>query len=213
MDTIGMERNKLTETSKFQEDKPTQKYYKFLGGNLKCGYSDKHFYYPAPTPQYDRNGELKGWKPSAWITEPNADTISKDACGVGLHLMKIPNPRYVRYIGNAYLAEGKTLLGEDDEKARFKSIRLLRPLEKSEIFYPKTNLPGANLSGANLSEANLFRANLSWADLSWADLPGANLSEANLSEANLSGAKLTKNSLSKTQLQEARNTDKIHWID
>ena len=143
--------------------KKPAKLYKFLAGNLKCG-RDIEFYYPAPTPQYNEKGELTGWEPGAWVTMPNAPADG-EACGVGLHLMKVPKPIYTRYLENCYEAEGKDLLGEDSEKARFRSVRLLKPVPKNLIFKPKADLSGANLYGANLSGANLTRANLSGANL------------------------------------------------
>lgn len=73
--------------------------------------------------------------------------------GKGLHLMKVLNPIYTQYKGNCYEAEGKNKLGEDDNKIRFKSIRLLRPISKNEIFKPSANLRYANLRSANLSSA------------------------------------------------------------
>src|SRR5208283_5496042 len=102
-------------------------YFKFLAGNLASG-QDPKFYYNAPF----WNG--KKWKPGPWVQEKDCEK-SDEACGRGLHLMKIPNPKYVRWTGNGYVAEGKHLLGEDDEKARFEYVRLVRPLEFKEIFH------------------------------------------------------------------------------
>jgi uncharacterized protein YjbI with pentapeptide repeats len=176
-------------------------FYKFLAGNLASGY-DAAFYYNAPV------WTGKEWKPSAWVRERDCEQ-SDEPCGRGLHLMKIPNPRYVRYCGNAYVAEGKHLLGEDEEKARFEYVRLVRPLEFKEIFHPKADLSRADLYGADLSRAKLYgadlsRANLSRADLSGANLYGADLSRANLSRANLSGANLYGADLSRADLSRAK---------
>ena len=89
------------------------------------------------------------------------------ACGVGLHLMRQPVPLYAPYaIG--FLAVGKGLLGSDNDKMRFESVKLLRPLRFSEIFNP-----GADLTEADLIEADLTEANLTGADLRDADLTGA----------------------------------------
>jgi hypothetical protein len=181
--------------------KKKQIYYKFLAGNLKCGY-DSEFYYPAPTPKYDDTAKLIGWDAGAWVTIPNAPADGK-ACGVGLHLMKVLKPIYTRYMENCYEAEGQDLLGEDNDKARFRSVRLIRPVPKNLIFKPKADLYGANLYGANLSRANLSGANLSRADLSGADLYGANLSRANLYGANLSRADLSRANLSGANLSRA----------
>lgn len=135
--------------SKTVKSKKAPKFYKFLAGNLKCGY-DTEFYYPAPTPEYDEKGKLKGWEPGAWVTMPNAPADG-EACGVGLHLMKVLKPIYVRYVGNCYEAEGRDLLGEDNNKARFRSVRLLKPVPKSMIFKPKANLSRARIIEGALS--------------------------------------------------------------
>ena len=126
-------------------------YWKFLGPNLT---GSNEFYYPAPT----WNPITGKWKPSAWICDPNPDRTSKVACGHGLHLMKICKPVYTRYTGNCYLAEGKELLGEDAEKARFAKVRLLRPVMPAEIFKPKADLSGADLSGAIVTKEQLATA-------------------------------------------------------
>ena len=168
----------------------TQKYYKFLDGNMKSYYNEK-FYYPTPT----FNG--KKWIPTKWIEEKDYEKSNYN-CGKGLHLMKILNPIYKEYTGNCYEAEGKFLLGEDDNKARFRKIRLLKPVEKSEIFKEKVNL-----SKAILSEVDLSKTNLSKANLSKAHLVGANLFKVNLSRANLSGANLSRTDLSGADLSGA----------
>ena len=128
-------------------------------------YYDENFYYPVPI--FDG----KTWIPTEWIEEEDYEKSDK-VCGKGLHLMKIPNPKYGRYSGNCYEAEGLGLLGEDGDKARFKKIRLIRPVERKEIFK----------SHADLSFANLSFANLRSADLSSADLRSANLRYANFLE-------------------------------
>ena len=152
-----------------------QKYYKFVTRELtdsKRGIID-----------YSRIGE---WISCDDIKNAN---INGAACGHGLHLMKIPNPCYCPYdIG--FLAEGRYLMGEDDEKARFAEVRLIRPLKFSEIFFPGANLRRANLRGANLRNADLGGANLRNADLGGANLWGANLRNADLGGANLRGANL-----------------------
>ncbi len=147
-----------------------QKYYKFVTRELtdsKRGIID-----------YSRIGE---WISCDDIKNAN---INGAACGHGLHLMKIPNPCYCPYdIG--FLAEGRYLMGEDDEKARFAEVRLIRPLKFSEIFFPGANLRCANLGGANLQFADLGGANL-WG----ANLGGANLLNADLGYADLWGVKI-----------------------
>ena len=170
-----------------------QQYYKFVTAELKDAYSGSVDYTQAI---------------GKWLTLPeNEVDRNGNACGRGFHLMKIPNPKYCRYeVG--FLAIGKGKLGEDEEKIRFKSIKLIRPLKKLEIFFQKAelseaDLSGANLSEADLSEANLSRANLSRANLSEAYLSGANLSRADLSRANLSEADLSGSDLSGADLFEA----------
>ena len=158
-------------------------FYKFLAGNLTSG-NDPTFYYNGPI------WTGKKWKPGPWmrakdVTKQTVEAEKGRACGHGIHLMKIPKPVYAHWSGNAYIAEGRHLLGGDHEKARFLEARLLRPLEFREIFHPKADLSRADLSGANLSGADLYGANLYGADLSRADLSGANLSGANLSRADL----------------------------
>ena len=130
----------------------SQQFFKFLAGNLASGH-DSEFYYNAPV------WAGKRWKPGPWV-EAKEFEEGGYVCGKGLHLMKHPNPRYIQYSGNAYVAEGEGLLAEDEEKARFKRVRLIRPLAFKEIFHEK-----ANLYRANLSEANLYGANLSGANL------------------------------------------------
>ena len=122
-----------------------QKYYKFVTRELTDGQTR--------TIDYSRIGE---WISCDDITDAD---INGKACGHGLHLAKIPNPRYCHYeIG--FLAEGRYLMGEDEEKARFAEVRLIRPLKFSEIFFPGANLRNADLRGANLSFANLEGADL-----------------------------------------------------
>ena len=179
-----------------------QRYFKFLAGNLKCNYIGKECYYPAPTPNYNDKGEVASWTPGEWVTVPDAP-VDGEACGVGLHLMKVLNPLYGRYSGNCYEAEGKDLCGQDNNKARFKSVRLLKPVQTNKIFKPKADLSRANLSRADLSGANLSEANLSEANLYGANLYGANLYGANLYGANLSGANLYEADLSEANLYGA----------
>ena len=118
-------------------------YYKFVTGELRDAYSGTVDYTKAI---------------GKWLTLPeNEIDRNGDACGRGFHLMKIPKPKYSRYeIG--FLAVGKDKLGEDEEKIRFRSIKLIRPLQKSEIFFPKADLSGSNLRGSDLSGSNLNRA-------------------------------------------------------
>ena len=165
-----------------------QKYYKFVTRELTDGLTC--------TVDYSRIGE--------WISCDDIDDtdINGEPCGRGLHLMKIPNPRYCHYdIG--FLAEGRYLMGEDAEKARFAEVRLIRPLKFSEIFFPGANLRRANLRGANLQFADLRCANLRCANLWGANLGGANLWGANLRNADLGGANLRNADLGGANLRRA----------
>ena len=125
------------------------------------------------------------WQIGKWKTqEIDKEDRNGRACGVGLHLMKTPNPVFVPYeIG--FLAKGRGLLGEDDHKMRFEQVKLIRVLGFSEIFYAGANLKGATLTGANLTGANLKGATLTGANLTEANLKGATLIEANLKGATL----------------------------
>ena len=156
--------------------KEEQKYYKFVTREL----TDNH----VGVMDYSQVGKWLKCPEGIGETDRNGE-----ACGHGLHLMKIPNPKYCQYVVG-YLAEGRDKLGEDAEKARFAEIRLIRPLRFSEIFYAGANLEGANLEGANLEGANLEGANLVDANLRSAYLRSANLEGANLEGANLVGAYL-----------------------
>ena len=120
-------------------------YYKFVTGELRDAYSGTVDYTNAI---------------GKWLTLPENEIDRNGyACGRGFHLMKIPKPKYSRYeIG--FLAVGKDKLGEDEEKIRFRSIKLIRPLQKSEIFFPKADLSGSNLRGSDLSGSNLSGSNL-----------------------------------------------------
>ena len=175
-----------------------QQYYKFLTAELKDAYSCKVDYTKAI---------------GKWMTLPESE-VDRDgkSCGRGFQLMKIPHPKYCKYqIG--FLAEGKDKLGEDKEKARFRSVRLIRPLRKSEIFFeganlhhakiPNLYLPATNLSHANLSFADLTSSNLRAANLRYADLRSANLTWCDLGCADLSHAYLTGAVLSYADLQHA----------
>ena len=158
------------------------KYYKFVTRELRDRYTS--------TIDYSNVGK--------WIRLPESE-IDRDGevCGRGLHLMKVPKPMYFPY-EVAYLAEGKDMLGEDEEKARFRCIRLIRQLRFSEIFHP-----GADLWMANLEGVDLRGANLQGADLRSTVLTEANLGSAFLTEANLRFANLTKTCLQGADLRGA----------
>lgn len=170
------------------------KYYKFLSDNLSS-YQDPNFYYPSPT---FKNGK---WIPSKWIEEKDFEKSNK-SCGKGLHLMKILNPIYTQYKGNCYEAEGSNLLGEDEFKARFQKIRLIKPLSRDEIFKPYANLRSADLRSADLSSADLRYADLRSANLKYANLSNANLRYADLSSADLRSA---------ININESFNLNSVYW--
>ena len=144
------------------------------------------------------------WKPGQWNEEPDA-VKNGMACGIGLHVfIGKPNWNYIKYIPDhtyrVVAVQGKC--GSDDEKARFRRVKLaLLPMTLEEILGKKKD----GMKGADLSWANLSRANLSGANLSWANLSGADLSWANLSGADLSGAHFCKDmkELSKEQKKQA----------
>ena len=113
--------------------------YKFLDRELKS--------------KYGTTWQIGKWKTQAIDKEDR----NGSACGVGLHLMKTPNPVFVPYeIG--FFAKGRGLLGEDDHKMRFEQVKLIRVLRFSEIFYAGATLTGANLFRANLRDADLTGA-------------------------------------------------------
>ena len=118
------------------------------------------------------------WERGVWRKQ-KVPTEWRDgqACGVGLHLMRIPDPVYCRY-EMGFLAIGRGLIGSDRNKMRFEQVKLVRPLKFSEIFFP-----GADLTEANLTRADLTRANLTGAYLTGADLTGADLRDADLTGA------------------------------
>ena len=170
-------------------------YYKVLGEGLKTQ-------------------EAFQWQPGEWNTQPNG-VVDGEACGIGLHVWK-DKPRYgnIPYLpDHTYrVIDVDGLCGEDEEKARFRSVKLAKlPMTLDEILGPEknglsyANLIGADLSGADLSRADLSRANLVEANLFQANLTGANLTGANLVGANLTGAHTCRNrpELSETQKKEA----------
>ena len=189
-----------------------QQYYKFLTAELKDAHTCKVDYTKAI---------------GKWMTLPESK-VDRDGepCGRGFHLMKIPNPVYCNYqIG--FLAEGRDKLGEDKEKIRFRSVKLVRPLRKSEIFFeganlacakifnlylPATNLSHANLSFADLTSSNLRAANLSYANLRYANLTWCDLGCAVLSHADLTGAVLGYANLQYANMEGACLSDIKHYM-
>lgn len=128
--------------------KESIKYYKVIGEGFKTENG------------FDWMPFLKG----EWVEEKYSEK-SDEACGKGLHVWK-DYPRYsvVRYLeDHTFEVECEGLLGQDNEKARFRKVRMLRLVQKSEIFKPRANLCNAYLSHADLSHADLSSANLSGA--------------------------------------------------
>ena len=168
-------KNQIRGLEKMKNEKTEYTGYKFLSREMASDY------------------DASPWEIGVWRKQ-KVPTEWRDgqACGVGLHLMRQPVPLYAPYaIG--FLAVGKGLLGCDNDKMRFESVKLLRPLRFSEIFNPGADLTEAyltraNLTGANLTGANLFRAYLTRANLTGADLTEANLTGADLRDADLTGA-------------------------
>jgi len=61
-------------------------------------------------------------------------SLKGNACGAGsLHLMKAMRPKYAPYPYLAHEAIGRGKLGEDDEKVRFREVKLIRTLSDQEI--------------------------------------------------------------------------------
>ena len=161
-----------------KEQKQKTKYYKVIGEGFKT-----------------RNGF--DWMPflkGEWVEENNCEETPNEACGKGLHVWKdYPDYSIYRYIDDhTFEVECQELLGQDERKARFRRVKMLRLVLKKEIFHSGANLWGADLSRADLLEADLSSANLLGANLLGADLSRANLSRANLSRANLLGADLSE---------------------
>ena len=162
------------------------------------------------------------WKPGQWNEEPDGKK-SNNACGIGLHVWKNkPNWSVISYLpDHTYLVEEVgELLGEDEEKARYKKVKIsLLPLSLVDLLgqdkkglsgvnLSRSNLSGSDLSGADFTGTDLSGANLSDADLSGANLSGsylygADFTGANLYEANLSGANLSDADLSGANLSDA----------
>ena len=125
------------------ENEKEIQYYKVLGEGLKT-----------------REGFQ--WQPGEWNTQPNGVADGK-ACGIGLHVWK-DRPRYgnIPYLpDHTYrVIDVDGLCGEDEEKARFRRLKLATlPMTLEEILGPEKD---------GLSYANLSRADLSGADLSGA---------------------------------------------
>ena len=95
------------------------------------------------------------WEIGEWRTqEIDEKDRNGKACGVGLHLMINPIPIYTPYV-IGFMAIGRGLLGQDEDMMRFESVKLVRQLEFSEIFYPGADLTGADLFGARLVRTDL----------------------------------------------------------
>ena len=119
------------------------KYYKVLEEGFK---TYNHF-------QWKINGE--------WNEEKDCDENTGDACGKGLHVWKdYPRFHISRYIeDHVFEVECEGLLDQDDNKARFRKVKLVRLVKKEEIFKNGANLSGADLNGADLSGAHNCKNN------------------------------------------------------
>lgn len=189
------------------------KYYKVLGEGLKT-----------------RDGFQ--WKPGKWNVIKQEDIDHEEdgrACGRGLHVfVDKPNWNYQRYIpDHTYeVLDVAEKLGEDEEKARFRKVKIAalpmsleKLLGKNKDGFKGAYLQDANLSDADLTDAdlrgadlkcaNLSRARLTDADLSGVNLLGANLFKADLTHANLAGAYLREADLSRANLFRADLSDCI----
>lgn len=82
--------------------------------------------------EYKYNVPLNG-QPGTWCSAPKNAQKDNAPCGVGLHLMKSIWPVYAPAKYRCFEAEGKGLLGQDKEKARYRKVRLLRELSPQEI--------------------------------------------------------------------------------
>lgn len=69
------------------------------------------------------------------VAHPNPDRKSKDSCGVGIHLAKTLRVAnlFVPRAEEFYFAEPGVILGEDSEKVRCASCRIIRRLTPSDI--------------------------------------------------------------------------------
>ena len=104
-----------------------------------------------------------------WLAHPNPVAPDGRDCGPGgWHLMKQLGSQYAPRSWWLWYAQGKGLLGESNEKARFASVRLRRITPK--VFARCLRPPFNWGSGADLR----------YADLRYANLRGADLRDANL---------------------------------
>jgi hypothetical protein len=112
-----------------------------------------------------RTGTFR-YEPGATLEEPNADTSSKAACGVGLHVS--PSARLTCQYGDQGIDRGKwrwfevsvhpsDVIGRDDTKLRVRKLTVVREVMKAEIF-------GADL--AQRIEAMRAEA-ATWKDIRW----------------------------------------------
>jgi len=69
------------------------------------------------------------------IVHPNPDRKSKNSCGVGIHLAKSlrSSKHFVPKAEEFYFAEPGVILGEDSEKVRCASCRIVRRLTPADI--------------------------------------------------------------------------------
>jgi len=203
--------------------------FKFLNHNNATIYRGQDTVYPVP-----EQGEK--WGP--WCKHPDPYEYDGKACGPGgWHLMKRLDAFHAPTGWWPWWAEGRGLVGEDNQKARYREVRLRRiepevlwkmirlggavgaNLREADLLRADltradlrgANLRGANLRGAYLEGANLHGAYLRWANLRVADLRGANLRVADLKGADLRGADLEGADLREADLARAKNNSNTQW--
>lgn len=103
---------------------------------------------------------------------PNPDRKSKFACGEGIHLAKTVALAkfYVPTATEFYVAEAGVILGEDNEKARCASCKLIAKIPKESLsaLDGLLKLDGNTLCGRDWLEKNMFR-------VTWEDIKGQRL--------------------------------------
>jgi uncharacterized protein YjbI with pentapeptide repeats len=188
--------------------------FKFLNPNGATIYDGKEYPYILPQP---------GEKWGAWFKHPDPAKPDRQACGYGgWHISKRLNDEWGkgRY---PWFAEGRIVLGEDEQKIRVVEIRLRRvprklfekllkigwgkysTLRRSDL--SGSDLSGSDLSGSNLSGSNLRGSDLSGSNLSGSDLRGSDLSDSNLSGSDLSDSNLRRSNLSDSDLSGSNLSD------
>jgi len=181
--------------------------FKFLDGAGCTYYGGAPFEYNLPP---DRDSPRKRGPWSEPTVHPHPAEPDGEPCGPGrLHGMKGLNARYAPLGWQVWWAKGTGIIGQDEEKAGVREMRLRR-IDRLAFqrwlrlgLGVSANLRGADLDGANLRGADLEGADLRGAHLREADLRGADLGAANLREADLEGADLRGADLREADLRGA----------